>query len=85
MRERVQCEFFLIRYVPDVVKGEFTNIGVVLRQAAAPAGGRLRIHSDGTAVFRRPNPASGDGERSGVLRKLRVGRVRHRRRAGWDG
>jgi hypothetical protein len=33
--ERVQCEFFLIRYVPDVVKGEFTNIGVVLREAAA--------------------------------------------------
>jgi hypothetical protein len=31
--ERVPCEFFLIRYVPDVVKGEFTNIGVVLREA----------------------------------------------------
>jgi hypothetical protein len=31
------CEFFLIRYVPDVVKGEFVNIGVVLRQAAQPA------------------------------------------------
>ncbi len=24
------CEFFLLRYVPDVVKGEFVNIGVVL-------------------------------------------------------
>jgi hypothetical protein len=33
MPERVQCEFSLIRYVPDVVKGEFTNIGVVLREA----------------------------------------------------
>ena len=33
MRERLPCEFFLIRYVPDVVKGEFTNIGVVLREA----------------------------------------------------
>jgi len=32
--ERVPCEFFLIRYVPDVVKGEFVNIGVVLREAA---------------------------------------------------
>ena len=31
MRERVRCEFCLIRYVPDVVKGEFANIGVVLR------------------------------------------------------
>ena len=35
MSERLQCEFSLIRYVPDVVKGEFTNIGVVLREAHA--------------------------------------------------
>ena len=35
MRERVPCEFFLIRYVPDVVKGEFANIGVVLREVSA--------------------------------------------------
>jgi hypothetical protein len=33
VRERLQCEFSLVRYVPDVVKGEFTNIGVVLRAA----------------------------------------------------
>jgi hypothetical protein len=32
---RLPCEFFLIRYVPDVVKGEFVNIGVVLREAAS--------------------------------------------------
>ena len=38
MPDRIQCEFFLIRYVPDVVKGEFTNIGVVLREAATSAG-----------------------------------------------
>ena len=25
-----KCEFFVLRYVPDVVKGEFVNIGVVL-------------------------------------------------------
>ena len=25
-----QCEFFLLRYVPDVVKGEFVNVGVAL-------------------------------------------------------
>ena len=35
MSERVPCEFFLIRYVPDPVKGEFTNIGVVLREAGS--------------------------------------------------
>ena len=40
MAERLACEFFLIRYVPDVVKGEFVNIGVLLREVAA--GGEAR-------------------------------------------
>ncbi len=35
MPERLPCEFFLIRYVPDVVKGEFVNIGVLLREAGS--------------------------------------------------
>jgi hypothetical protein len=39
LRERVPCEFFLIRYVPDVVKGEFVNIGVLLREAGGNAPG----------------------------------------------
>ena len=30
MNERRQCEFFLLRYVPDAVKDEFVNLGVVL-------------------------------------------------------
>ena len=50
MRERVPCEFFLIRYVPDVVKGEFTNIGVVLRDASASGGGPV---SSATVRFTR--------------------------------
>jgi hypothetical protein len=37
LRPRIPCEFFLIRYVPDVVKGEFINIGVVLREARPEA------------------------------------------------
>ncbi len=49
MRERVPCEFFLIRYVPDVVKGEFVNIGVVLREASPLPSGVTR---DSTAVVR---------------------------------
>jgi hypothetical protein len=40
LAERLACEFFLIRYVPDVVKGEFTNIGVVLREAMPSRAGR---------------------------------------------
>jgi hypothetical protein len=35
MPDRLQCQFSLIRYVPDVVKGEFANIGVVLREAGS--------------------------------------------------
>jgi hypothetical protein len=34
MAERKQCEFQLIRYVPDPVKNEFVNIGVLLRSSA---------------------------------------------------
>src|SRR5919198_6444175 len=30
MAELKQCEFFLLRYVPDAVKDEFVNIGVLL-------------------------------------------------------
>ncbi len=33
MASKKQCEFYLLRYVPDVVKGEFVNIGVVLLEA----------------------------------------------------
>ncbi len=36
MNERLQCEFFLVRYVPDPVKNEFVNIGVLLREAGRP-------------------------------------------------
>jgi len=34
MRERRRCEFLLLRYVPDAVKDEFVNVGVVLYEAA---------------------------------------------------
>lgn len=39
---RQQCEFFLVRYVPDPVKNEFVNIGVVLREAAEGGAGAVR-------------------------------------------
>jgi hypothetical protein len=46
LRERVQCEFFLIRYVPDVVKGEFANIGVLLREAGRDDSAMVRFTRD---------------------------------------
>ena len=50
MAERVQCEFFLIRYVPDVVKGEFANIGVLLREAGRDDSAVVRFTRDWTRV-----------------------------------
>ncbi|WP_260702996.1 DUF3037 domain-containing protein [Edaphobacter flagellatus] len=51
MPDRIQCEFFLIRYVPDVVKGEFVNVGVVLREAGATAESTIvRFTRDWTRV-----------------------------------
>ena len=39
MADLKQCEFFLLRYVPDAVKDEFVNIGVVLVEPGANGGG----------------------------------------------
>lgn len=46
MAERKQCEFFIVRYVPDTVKDEFVNIGVLLREAKTqedPLDGRMQV------------------------------------------
>ena len=50
MQERLQCEFSLIRYVPDVVKGEFANIGVVLREAGREGTAAVRFTRDWSRV-----------------------------------
>jgi hypothetical protein len=39
MADKRQCEFYLLRYMADVVKGEFVNVGVVL----------LEMDGDGSA------------------------------------
>jgi hypothetical protein len=48
--ERIQCEFSLIRYVPDVVKGEFANIGVVLREAGQDGAAQVKFTRDWSRV-----------------------------------
>jgi len=50
VRDRLPCEFFLIRYVPDVVKGEFVNIGVLLREAEDSGGAVVRFTRDWSRV-----------------------------------
>jgi hypothetical protein len=48
--ERTRCEFSLVRYVPDVVKGEFANIGVVLREAGGDGASVVRFTRDWSRV-----------------------------------
>lgn len=43
MTERIQCEFSLIRYVPDPVKNEFVNIGVLLAPHGADWAGSPQV------------------------------------------
>ena len=50
MSDRLPCEFFLIRYVPDAVKGEYTNIGVLLREAGREESAQVRFTRDWTRV-----------------------------------
>jgi hypothetical protein len=52
MADRRQLEFFLLRYVPDVVKGEFVNIGLVLFEPGVNNGfAEVRFTSDWGRVW----------------------------------
>ncbi len=50
MADRIQCEFFLLRYVPDAVKNEFVNIGVMLREAGRTDTTQVRFTRDWSRV-----------------------------------
>lgn len=50
MKERVACEFRLIQYVPDVARGEFVYIGVMLREVSAAEMVMLRFARGWTRV-----------------------------------
>ncbi|HZD48532.1 MAG TPA: DUF3037 domain-containing protein [Silvibacterium sp.] len=50
MNDRQQCEFFLVRYVPDPVRNEFVNIGVLLRGAGRPESAIVRFTKDWSRV-----------------------------------
>lgn len=46
MAERVRCEFRLVRYVPDPVRGEYANIGVLLAEAGRPETTQVHLTRD---------------------------------------
>ena len=78
MRERQRCEFSLIRYVPDVVKGEFANIGVILREEGGRAA--VRFTRDWSRV--RCMDADADTDLAGERWRRRLPM---RLRGGWPG
>jgi hypothetical protein len=73
------CEFFLVRYVPDPVKGEFVNIGVLLRDlsGAGPAPAYVRFTRDWARV--RCVDPSADIEMLEALEQELIQRVEERR------
>ena len=68
--DRMQCEFFLVRYVPDAVKNEFVNIGVVLREAGRPETALVRFTRDRTRV-RCVDPEADTGMLEALENELR--------------
>jgi hypothetical protein len=50
MEDRRACEFFLVRYVPDRVKNEFVNIGVLLREDGRADDTLVRFTRDWSRV-----------------------------------
>ncbi len=50
MNGRLQCDFLLVRYVPDPVRNEFVNIGVLLREAGRADRALLRFTKDWSRV-----------------------------------
>ncbi len=76
MRERVACEFRLFRYVPDVAREEFVNIGVVLREVGG-AGTLLLRFAQGWSRVR-----SLDGDVDVPMLEALEGELRERVREG---
>ncbi len=68
---RIPCEFSLIRYVPDPVKDEFVNIGVLLREAGRPESAQVRFTRDWSRV-RCADPEADVGWLEAVEQELRA-------------
>lgn len=79
MTARRECEFYLLRYVPDPVRNEFVSVGVILREQlgggagpekAAPAPVSIRFTSDWRRV-RCLDPDADIGMLEGLESELR--------------
>src|SRR5271165_5807039 len=76
MIARQECEFFLLRYVPDPVRNEFVHVGVILRGGKGAVGSNdrpqvaLRFTSDWRRV-RCLDPEADTGMLEGLESELR--------------
>jgi hypothetical protein len=73
MRSRRECEFHLVKYVPDPVRNEFVHVGVILRVAGEKSGpGQpvLKFTSDWRRV-RCLDPEADTGMLEGLESELR--------------
>jgi hypothetical protein len=52
MRQQLQLEFFVLRYVPAVIREEFINIGVVMTALGDADFGEVRFLKNWTPVLR---------------------------------
>jgi hypothetical protein len=69
MNSRRECEFFLLRYVPDPVRNEFVHVGVILREVSGPVAA-VRFTSDWRRV-RCLDPEADTGMLEGLESELR--------------
>jgi DUF3037 family protein len=70
MLSRQECEFFLLRYVPDPVRNEFVSVGVILRGTAGSREMVLKFTSDWRRV-RCLDPEADIGMLEGLESELR--------------
>jgi hypothetical protein len=70
-QERQQCEFYLLKYVPDPVRNEFVHVGVIVKEAGGSSASiRLQFTSDWRRV-RCLDPDADTGMLEGLESELR--------------
>ena len=69
-RQRRNCEFQLLRYVPDAVRNEFVHIGVILREPGTGEPVQVRFTRDWRRV-RRLDPEADTAMLEGMENELR--------------
>jgi len=70
INQRRECEFHLLRYVPDAVRNEYVHIGVILREQGSAEAARIQFTRDWRRV-RCLNPEADTALLEGMESELR--------------